>query len=865
MKEPKHSTLQIKLPFGRTLLFAVLFLVVLIGLGEVVLRVLPAFSVELPPSSLGFPDRMFELKLPRLEESVADRGGVDLIFLGPSIINQGVNAELFEREYADLTGQPVRVFNMAINALQNADANVIARYLWEQYQPCLIVYGTTPRNYDIREDTVRFVENVWLRYQLGEFSVDGWMRDRFLTYQYSLILRNWMKEGFRDEIGNRLDSQRNLTPLGFLPTDEVMPEISEPPSLDIPWDEKRFIAFEDYAFNPDGFETLEDMLALRAAGANFLLLEAPAHPSFVAFFPNQWEDHTQFINELSQFAEAENLPFWPTLGYVELPDEGWRNRNHLNTVGAEIFTRWLAAQMADSGVLEGLGEPGGCAAMLNPDSSISDDWSLPPIEKDVPAFRVDLNKNGLIFAGFVLVVLAVYYLLPHRPQNIWLLLASYAFYFTWAWEFVLVLLALTLVNYALGRRMQAQEKGRKKTALLWLGLGFNITILGFFKYTDFFLPQMLTLLARMGIQTEAGGLQILLPVGLSYLVVQAIAYLIDVARGHSKAAPDLADFALYLGYFPKLISGPIERAMEFLPRLAQPRLVDNAVLARNFTLIVVGAIRKFVLADALSAMFPDQLFISPSQYPAPVLIFGIIGYAFFLYNDFAGYTNIVRGVSGLMGIELMPNFQSPFFSRNFTELWNRWHISLSQWMRGYIFFPLTRALLRRFKRPDHVFIVIFPPMVTMLASGLWHGANWNMLIWGFLNGVFHVAERISILWGVTPVSPDKRPYWRQVLAMWVVVGLALLAAVPFRMEMPVALEYWRGLIAWNGWLWPDIRMVALVLGSLLVDWVQARQPDEAVFLKWRRPLRAVLLALAVLAVFFVTRADVGAPFVYQGF
>ncbi len=863
MKSNKQSTLQITFPIGKTFLLAALILMFIAGASEAALRLWPGLRAKLPPPSIGLTDWMFELKLPRLEESVAARDGVDVIFVGSSMTNKGINAELFENEYTSLTGKTVRVFNMGLNGLRLQDKNVVSRYLEQEFSPCLIVYGTTVWDYDVRTESTRYSDNLWMRVQFGDFSAEGWLGDKLISYQYLLLFRNWMKDTYVDRFQMRQKSEETLTPLGFSPTDKIDPTVNTPPSTENELDRIHAERQADYVFDPQRLEILGQMLALQETGVRVLLLELPTHPTYVSFYPREWDDHAQFIDEMSQFTSDRGVDFWPTLGYVTFSDQFWFNRNHLNTLGAEIFTRWVAEEMAASSLLEGLGDPGGCAAANNPGSPANETWSLPPLEKKASAFSLDINKNRAYFAGFVLLVLAVYYLLPRRPQNYWLLLVSYLFYLTWAWEFGAALLALTLVNYALGRRLQAA--GRWQRSWLWAGIGFNLLALAFFKYNDFFVPKILSLLGRLDLQIEAGGLNILMPIGLSFLALQAISYLIDVARGRLEASTDPVDFALYLAYFPKLLSGPIERARTFLPVLAQERVVDNAALARSLGLILVGLARKMVIADSLARMIPSQVFEPPIHTGAPALTYWLLAYAFYIYNDFAGYTSIMRGVSGLFGIQLSPNFRQPYFARSFTEFWNRWHISFSHWLRDYIYFPLSRALRRKFPKPEHPLNVILPPVVTMLASGLWHGAAWPMLVWGGLHGVYQVVERLPLLWGAALRPPQERPRWRQGLGMLVVFGLAALAWVPFRLDLPLAVDYWRGMLNWSVLQPPDGRLVVVVVLALGLDWMQSRREDGLVFLGWPRPVRAALLAAALLAIFFVAQADVGAPFVYQGF
>jgi len=474
-----------------------------------------------------------------------------------------------------------------------------------------------------------------------------------------------------------------------------------------------------------------------------------------------------------------------------------------------------------------------------------------------------MSITSLTFAGLVLLTLAFYYALPRRAQNLLLLGVSYAFYATWSWWYLLVLWALTLANFGLAQRVR--RKGQPRRGALWAGIAVNVAALAVLKYESFFVPGLRATLDRIGVQTGAGGLDVLLPVGMSFYIVAAISYQADVYRGLVAPADDLVDFAVYLAYFPKLLAGPIERARTFLPRLAAPRVVDNDQLARSFTLIVLGVVRKLVLADTLTLMLPRGVFGNPNEYGAPQLIGYLLIYALALYNDFAGYTNIVRGVSGLFGIELSANFATPYFSRNLTEFWNRWHITLSHWLRDYIYFPTSRALLRRNPSRTNIPNLFLPPLLTMLASGLWHGTGWTMLLWGALHGVYLVGERLLALWRPSG-PPQRQPRWRQLFAMLVVVTLVVLAWVPFRApDVPRALDYWQGMLDFSDLRRPTVRVFVVILPALWLDWVQYRRGDELVFLRWRRLAQAALLALAILAIFLATQTDTGAPFVYQGF
>jgi alginate O-acetyltransferase complex protein AlgI len=494
-----------------------------------------------------------------------------------------------------------------------------------------------------------------------------------------------------------------------------------------------------------------------------------------------------------------------------------------------------------------------------------------------------MEITSLNFAAFVALVFIVYHLLPQRFQKTWLVLTSMGFYCTFAWQFAVILLVLTVLNYFIGKRLG----GREQRGLLWVGIILNVAALLVFKYADFYLPAVTKMLNSLGVQTGAGGLQILLPIGLSFSVVQAMAYLIDVYRKRTEPEEDFIDFTLFFVYFPKLVSGPIERAREFIPKLKQPRVVDNELLTRSLSLIVLGMARKIVFADTLTALIPEDAFTAPLNYPGQFLLAWLLTYAFALYNDFAGYTNIVRGVSGLLGIEISRNFMRPYFARDFTEFWKRWHISLSEWLRDYIFFPTARSLMKVIPNRQSAINLIVPPMATMVVSGLWHGVSWHTLVWGGLHGLYQVVERVITLRRPV-VPPDERPWWRQGLGMSIVFALAVVAWVPFKMELGVAVDYLKGIVtpsrwvdpaftlAWRDlftkkrfWLWPehglpDPRPFFVLIPALWLDFIQERR-GEFFFLKWKQWGQVVLLALALLAILAASGADNQVPFVYQGF
>jgi len=472
-----------------------------------------------------------------------------------------------------------------------------------------------------------------------------------------------------------------------------------------------------------------------------------------------------------------------------------------------------------------------------------------------------MNVQSLEFFGFTAVVLVLYYFLPGKKQNYLLLIASYVFYITLSYYFALILLLMTVANYLLGRKIGKEKPSRK---WLFTGIVFNTAVFCFFKSAHFFVPEILAFISRLGLRIQTENLKIILPIGLSFYILQSVSYLIDVYRRQIPACNKPADFALYLAYFPKLTAGPIERAQSFLPKLSKQRVVDNELLSRSFTLIIIGLLRKIVIADTLMQAVPAGLFKNPADFSTMELTAWVVALLVGVYNDFCGYTNIVRGVSGFFGIELSRNFQHPLFSRNFTEFWNRWHITLSLWLRDYVYFPISRALVRRNPNRNNPVNIVLPPILTMMASGLWHGFSPGFLTWGALMGLFLVGER-SLSLGRTLVPPGKRPPYRQVLGIIVTVSLAIIAGTFAFFTIPKALQFLKSLFINTAWVMPNSRVFLMFIPSLVIDIIQYRAKNELIFLTYPLFIRALLLTVALLTVFLFSQTGIPALFVYQGF
>lgn len=344
---------------------------------------------------------------------------------------------------------------------------------------------------------------------------------------------------------------------------------------------------------------------------------------------------------------------------------------------------------------------------------------------------------------------------PHRVRNFLLLIASYVFYGWWDWRFLSLLWISTIVDYLVGGRLHRTEDPKKRKRLLWVSITVNLGILGVFKYFNFFYDSFQDLLGELGISFSGPALHVILPVGVSFYTFQTLSYALDIYLRRMEPTDSPLDFALFVAYFPQLVAGPIERARELLPQLSIERPpLTKATVNEAYSLILMGLFKKVVIADGLAG-FVDDVFKDPGDFGWLTSWAALFALALQVYCDFAGYTDIARGSSKLFGIDLMENFRQPFRATTFSNMWNRWHISLTSWIRDYVFFPLGGSHGNERKVARNLLLVY-------LAVGLWHGARWTFVIWGFINGLWIVAEREWIAWrkrrGYQP------PEWRS--RMW---------------------------------------------------------------------------------------------------
>jgi len=338
--------------------------------------------------------------------------------------------------------------------------------------------------------------------------------------------------------------------------------------------------------------------------------------------------------------------------------------------------------------------------------------------------------NSLAFLIFIAIFLPLYFTLKGRNRLYLSFLASYLFYGWWDWRFLSLIVISTMIDYIVGMKIYDTDDSKKRKQLLTISMVVNLGFLGFFKYFNFFIDSFHRLLTSLGYDGSMHTLNIILPVGISFYTFQTMSYTIDVYRGQIKATRKFTDFALYVAYFPQLVAGPIERSSSLMPQITNPRRTDKkhkGDFSEGLYLVLVGLFLKVVVADNLGFIADGIFSAEKGTLTGTEALVGIYCFAFQIYGDFAGYSSIARGVSKWFGIDLMTNFRMPYLARTPSDFWQRWHISLSSWLRDYLYIPLGGNRGSKFKVYRNL-------MLTMLLGGLWHGAGWTFLAWGGIHG-----------------------------------------------------------------------------------------------------------------------------------
>jgi D-alanyl-lipoteichoic acid acyltransferase DltB (MBOAT superfamily) len=346
--------------------------------------------------------------------------------------------------------------------------------------------------------------------------------------------------------------------------------------------------------------------------------------------------------------------------------------------------------------------------------------------------------NSLHFVFFFPVVAGVYFLLPSRYRGFLLLGASYYFYMCWEPRYILLIVTSTLIDYFAAQQISRTERQKIRKLCLLLSLVANFGLLFAFKYFNFFSKSFAAAFSSFGFDVSATTLDVLLPVGISFYTFQTVSYTIDVYRGVQKPERNLAAFALYVSFFPQLVAGPIERASHLLPQFHEKYAFDYDRVRSGLLLMLWGFFKKLVIADRL-AFYVTAVYDEPAAYGGLPFVLAIYFFTFQLYADFSGYADIAIGSAQVMGYDLRENFRRPYFSKSIAEFWRRWHISLSSWMRDYLYIPLGGNRVSKSRNLVNLFVVF-------LLAGLWHGANWTYVVWGGLHGAYLVVGAMTKEW-----------------------------------------------------------------------------------------------------------------------
>ena len=401
--------------------------------------------------------------------------------------------------------------------------------------------------------------------------------------------------------------------------------------------------------------------------------------------------------------------------------------------------------------------------------------------------------NSRDFLIFFPIVVFLFFTVKQRHRNILLLAASYYFYMCWKPAYIVLIITSTLINYFCSLRMSETENISYRKLYLTLSIVSSLGILFVFKYLNFFAWTTKYFLGYSQIERAAPLLNVLLPVGISFYTFQTLSYTIDVYRGETHAEKRLINFALYVSFFPQLVAGPIERSTRLLPQFDNEVKFDYHRVTDGLKLMLWGMFKKVVIADTLAKLV-NPVYGNPANYEGPALTAATIFFAFQIYCDFSGYSDIAIGAAEVLGIELMQNFDRPYSSKSIREFWRRWHISLSTWFRDYLYIPLGGNRVSKFRNYINLTTVFF-------LCGLWHGANWTFVIWGLLHGSYMIISRITEtqrakIAQITGI--DKVPIVQNALKVSITFGLTCFAWIFFRAQTLTDAWYIIGHIP-SGW------------------------------------------------------------------
>ncbi len=464
--------------------------------------------------------------------------------------------------------------------------------------------------------------------------------------------------------------------------------------------------------------------------------------------------------------------------------------------------------------------------------------------------------NSINFAIFLPIIFVLYWFATNKSlklQNILLLVSSYFFYACWDWRFLFLLIFSTLLDYFTGLKMSETKNKKIKFFWFWLSITVNIGFLGVFKYYNFFATSFAKAVSHLGVHVNLSLLNVILPVGISFYTFHGLSYVIDIYKGKIKAEKSFIDYAVFVCFFPLLVAGPIERATHLLPQIKKKRVFTYSMAVDGLRQILWGLFKKIVIADQC-AIYANMIFNNAAHFSGSTLVVGAIFFAFQIYGDFSGYSDIAIGTAKLLGIELLRNFAFPYFSRDIAEFWRRWHISLSSWFRDYLYIPLGGS-------KGGMWMKIRNTLIIFLVSGFWHGANWTFIIWGLLNALYIMPSIILNTHrnNLDIVAKGRIfPTLKELRSIIITFSLSVFAWIFFRAEnLSHALSYISKIFSCSLFTSPQIPInilsvctIILTIIFIIIEWM-GREKEHALStfgIKWPKFLRLIFYYLIVLAI-----------------
>jgi D-alanyl-lipoteichoic acid acyltransferase DltB (MBOAT superfamily) len=466
--------------------------------------------------------------------------------------------------------------------------------------------------------------------------------------------------------------------------------------------------------------------------------------------------------------------------------------------------------------------------------------------------------NSIDFAIFLPFVFILYWFVTNKNlkfQNLLLLISSYFFYACWDWRFLFLLAFSTGLDYYTGIKIANSQNKKIKKFWLWISISVNLGFLGFFKYYNFFITSFALSIGHLGLHVDTFTLSIILPVGISFYTFHGLSYVLDIYNNKIKPELNFINYSVFVSFFPLLVAGPIERATHLLPQIRQARTFDHSKAIDGLRQILWGLFKKIVIADNC-AEFANLIFNNSSEHSGSTLVLGAIFFAFQIYCDFSGYSDIALGTARLLGIELLRNFAFPYFSRDIAEFWRRWHISLSSWFKDYLYLPLGGS-------KGNIWFKIRNTFIIFLVSGFWHGANWTFIAWGALNAIYFLPLLLfnKNRKNIKTVAQGKYlPSVKEFLQIVFTFGLTVFAWIFFRANnLEHAVSYISGIFSTSLLTIPDfpefkrsLSIIFLIVIFLIVEWL-GREQQFAIAdlgLKWYKPYRWALYYSIILSIYY---------------